>query len=330
MSAVLYFFSKYKNGQYSTFAHVLEFLTHGYQEMFDALYSMEELHSLLAPFNEAYKNKSYEQLDGQMGTLRINVSRLSNKETYWVFTGDDIELKISDPKHPSTIILANSEATNSVNAASNALVLNRVIKLINTKHNRPTLVAVDELPTIYFHQIDKLIATARSNKVAVLLGLQELPQLNISYSKEVASTIISVIGNVYSGAVRNKQTLDWLVTNFGKIKQIKEGLSISKNTTTVSINESMDNLIPASKISSLRAGEMVIKLANEATGNSNEFDHGTYNCKINIDVSKIKLEESKYVNLPKFYTFKNKEETLLSNFKMVRLEVKGILNEFTE
>ncbi len=328
LSAVLFFFSKYEKGKYSTFAHILEFLTQGYKEMFDVLFSMEELHSLLAPFREAYKNQSYEQLDGQMGTLRINISRLANKETYWVFTGDDIDLKISDPKHPSTVILANSEATNSVNAASNALVLNRIIKLINTKGNRPTLVAVDELPTIYFHQIDKLIATARSNKVAVLLGLQELPQLNISYSKDVASNITSVVGNVFSGAVRNKQTLDWLVTLFGKIKQVKEGLSISKNSTTLSINESMDNLIPASKISSLRAGEMVIKLANEDLEGKYDFDHGTYNCKINIDVNAVSKEESQYTDLPMFYKFKNKENTLLKNFKKVRNEVEIIVAEF--
>lgn len=329
LAAVIYYLSKFEGGKYSTFAHVLEFSNQKYEDMFNCLFSMDELQALVSPFREAYEKETFEQLDAQIGTLKINISRLANKETYWVFNGDDVELKISDHENPSIIILANNEKTNSVNAASNALVLNRITKLINTKGNRPCLIAVDEFPTIYFHQIDKLIATARSNKVAVLLGLQELPQLEIGYSKDVARNIISVIGNVFSGAVRNKQTLEWLVTLFGKIKQTKQGISISKNSTTISLNESMDNIIPASKISSLKAGEMVAKIANtEVEGlkkDKYDYDHGMYHCKMNIDVNAVIKEEEKYTSVPKYYNFKNKETALTNNFNQIRKDIQYIL-----
>lgn len=328
LAAIIYFLSRFENGRYSTFAHVLEFVNQSYAEIFLTLKTNTELEALLQPFMDTIVNKSFEQLDAQMGTLRINVSRIANKETYWVFTGDDIELKISDPDNPSIVILANSIETNSSTSASNALILNRITKLINSKGNRPTLVAVDELPTIYFHKIDELIATARSNKVAVLLGLQDLSQLEGSYTKIASRIINSVIGNLFSGAVRDKETLSWLELLFGKIKQKKESISFTnKGGTTHSINESLDHLIPASKISSLGAGQIVAKVANETDINA-DYDPATYNCKMNLNVKAIKDEEAKYKELPKYYNFKGKkEEILLNNYNKVKKDIQYIIGE---
>lgn len=328
LTAIIYFLSRFENGKYSTFAHVLEFVNQSYSDIFNTLSTNTELQSLLQPFKDTIQNESFEQLDAQMGTLRINVSRIANKETYWIFTGDDIELKISDPSNPSIVVLANSIETNNSTSASNALVLNRITKLINTKGNRPTLVAVDELPTIYFHKIDELIATARSNKVAVLLGLQDLSQLEGSYTKIASRIINSVIGNLFSGAVRDKETLSWLELLFGKIKQRKESISFTnKGGSTHSINENLDHLIPASKIASLGAGQIVAKVANETDING-EYDPATYNCKMNLNVKEIKAEENQYKDLPKYYNFDGKkDEILLNNFNKVKKEMEYIINK---
>lgn len=332
LSAVIYFFAKYENGKFSTFAHVVNFISKDYEEIFSVLYGNDELEEILSPFKSAYDNKSFGQLDGQIGTLRVNITRLASKEAAWVFTGDDINLKISDRENPSIIVIANEEATQSVNSASNALILNRITKLINTEGNLPSAVVVDESPTIYVHKIDKLIATARSKKVAVLLGLQELPQLVQGYGKQASDTIISVIGNIVSGAVRKKETLQWLQQIFGKVKQVRQGMSIDRSKTSISLNEQMDWLIPESKISNLQQGEVVAQIVGEEEEFTGKFKHGSYNCKINLNIPQIKSEEKLYKKPSKYYNFgseEQKESVLKKNYNQVKTDIKMLVLDYS-
>jgi type IV secretory pathway TraG/TraD family ATPase VirD4 len=328
LSAVIYFFAKYKDGKYSTFPHILNFISQDYEDIFDTLYSNNELEELLSIFKASYENKSFGQLDGQIGTLRTNISRLASKEIAWIFTGDDLDLKISDPKNPSIIIIANEEETQSINSASNALILNRITKLINTSGNLPSAIVIDESPTIYIHKIEKLISTARSRKVAVLIGLQELPQLVAGYGRETSDTITSVIGNVLSGAVRKKETLNWLQQIFGKVKQKRTGLSIDRSKTSVSLSEQMDFLIPESKISNLHEGELVAQIAGKNDKYDGQHVSGSYNCKVNLDLKAIKEEEKRYIDPPKYYNFKSEEEKeniLRNNYDKVKHDVKMVV-----
>ena len=277
--------------------------------------------SLLSPFKSAYDNKAFDQLEGQVGTLKIFLSRLATKESFWVFSGDEVQLKISDKEKPSMLILASDPATQDINSALYSSVLNRTFKLINSKGNHPSGIIADEFPTIYIHKIDNVIATARSNKVAVMLGLQEIPQLRQFYKKEVADTISAIIGNVLSGAVRDKNTLNWLEKMFGKIKQKSYSQSISNQETTTSINEKMDNMIPAGKISNLRTGEMVGMIAGGEENETEEYKTSAFIGKINLDMKEIKNEEENYVPLPTYYSFKDKtgkdrkDETLMAQFQ---------------
>ena len=187
---------------------------------------------------------------GQMASLKVQLSRLATKESFWVFSGNDFNLKVSDKKDPSYLIIANNPKTQSMNSALNALIINRLTRLVNTKGNYPTSIIVDECPTLYFYQLATLLSTARSNKVSICLGLQELPQLEEQYGKATAKTITSIIGNTLSGQAKAPETLDWLQKLFGKVKQVKEGVTIRRNETTINMNEQMDFVIPASKISS--------------------------------------------------------------------------------
>lgn len=191
----------------------------------------------------------------------------------------------------------------------------------------------DEFPTIYIHKIDNVIATARSNKVAVVLGLQEIPQLRQFYKKEVADTISAIIGNILSGSARDKNTLDWLEKMFGKIKQKTYSQSISNQGTTTSINEKMDNMIPAGKIAALRTGEMVGMIAGSEENNSEEYKSSAISGKINLDMKAIKEEEENYVKMPTYYSFidktgkDRKEETLMANYRRITKEVELIIKE---
>ena len=320
LSSCIYFFATYENGKYSSLPHLLSFMNRSYEEIFTTLFQHEELTSLLSPFKSAYDNKAFDQLEGQVGTLKIFLSRLATKESFWVFSGDEVQLKISDKEKPSMLILASDPATQDINSALYSSVLNRTLKLINSKGNHPSGIIADEFPTIYIHKIDNVIATARSNKVAVMLGLQEIPQLRQFYKKEVADTISAIIGNVLSGAVRDKNTLDWLEKMFGKIKQKSYSQSISNQETTTSINEKMDNMIPAGKISNLRTEEMAGMIAGGEENETEEYKTSAFIRKINLDMKEIKKEEENYVKIPTYYSFKDKtgkdrkDETLMAQF----------------
>ena len=195
-------------GEYSDMPHVLSFLGRSYDQVFNILMQDDKIASLMAPFKSAYENKANDQLEGMVGTLRVNAARLVSPEAYWVFTGDDFDLKISDKAHPSYLVIANDPEKEQVIGSLNALVLNRLITRVNSKGNIPVSIIVDELPTLYFHKIDRLIGTARSNKVAVTLGFQELPQLEADYGKVGMQKIITTCGNIFMGAARNKETLE--------------------------------------------------------------------------------------------------------------------------
>ena len=330
-------------GEYSDMPHVLSFLGRPYDQVFNILMQDDKIASLMAPFKSAYENKANDQLEGMVGTLRVNAARLVSPEAYWVFTGDDFDLKISDREHPSYLVIANDPEKEQVIGSLNALVLNRLITRVNSKGNIPVSIIVDELPTLYFHKIDRLIGTARSTKVAVTLGFQELPQLEADYGKVGMQKIITTCGNIFMGAARNKETLEWAQNDvFGKAKQTSRSISINDQKVSTTISEKMDYLVPAAKIADMATGWLAGQAARDFTATdermlnrfdieqSEEFKTTKYFCKTHFDMKKIKEEEDHYVPLPKIYEFKNdreKEIMLNRNFKRVNQEVEDMVRE---
>ena len=334
-------------GKYSDMPHVLSFLNQDYQTIFEVLATDPEVAPLLGPFQTAMQNKAMEQLEGMIGTLRVYTSRLATKESYWVFhrDGDDFDLKVSDPENPSYLIIANDPEMESIIGALNALILNRLVTRVNTGQgkNVPVSIIVDELPTLYFHKIDRLIGTARSNKVSVTLGFQELPQLEADYGKVGMQKIITTVGNVVSGSARSKETLEWLSNDiFGKVKQIKKGMTIDREKTSININENMDSLVPASKISDMPTGWICGQTARDFVPTqigsndkmniqeSEEFKTSKFFCKTDFNMAEIAAEEQSEVKIPEFYHFgsiEERERILYQNFCRVGEEVKEMIAE---
>ena len=334
-------------GKYSDMPHILSFLNESYQTIFEVLETDNEVAPLLGPFQTALKNKAMEQLEGMIGTLRVFTSRLATKESYWIFhkDGDDFDLKVSDPKNPSYLLIANDPEMESIIGALNALILNRLVTRVNTGQgkNIPVSIIVDELPTLYFHKIDRLIGTARSNKVSVALGFQELPQLEADYGKVGMQKIITTVGNVVSGSARSKETLEWLSNDiFGKVVQLKKGVTIDRDRTSINLNENMDSLVPASKISDMPTGWICGQVARDfqktKTGRggsmniqeAEEFKTSKFFCKTDLDIAAIKKEEAQYEKcpLPVFYEFdspEEKEQVLYKNFVAVTQDVKNMI-----
>ena len=336
-------------GKYSDMPHILSFLNKDYSTIFEVLMTDNEVAPLLGPFKTAYENKAMEQLEGMIGTLRVFTSRLATKESYWIFhkDGDDFDLKVSDPKNPSYLLIANDPEMESIIGALNALILNRLVTRVNTGQgkNVPVSIIVDELPTLYFHKIDRLIGTARSNKVSVALGFQELPQLESDYGKVGMQKVITTVGNVVSGSARAKETLEWLSNDiFGKVVQTKKGVTIDRDKTSININENMDNLVPGSKIADMPTGWIAGQTARDfmktKTGmggsmniqESGEFKTSKFYCKTNFNMDEIKEEEAHYKDfpLPVFYKFSSpeeKERILYKNFLQVDQDVQDMIDE---
>ena len=332
--------------------HILSFLNLDYQTIFEVLETDPEVAPLLGPFQTAMKNKAMEQLEGMIGTLRVYTSRLATKESYWIFhkDGDDFDLKVSDPNNPSYLLIANDPEMESIIGALNALILNRLVTRVNTGQgkNIPVSIIVDELPTLYFHKIDRLIGTARSNKVSVALGFQELPQLESDYGKVGMQKVITTVGNVVSGSARAKETLEWLSNDiFGKVVQLKKGVTIDRDKTSINLNENMDSLVPASKISDMPTGWIAGQTARDfvktKTGRggsmniqeSEEFQTSKFYCKTDFNMDEISREEKDYANykIPKFYDFKSrdaKERKLYELFCQVNLDIKNMVDEINK
>ena len=339
-------------GKYSDMPHILSFLNESYETIFEVLMTDTEVAPLLGPFRTAFENKAMEQLEGMIGTLRVFTSRLATKESYWIFSkdGDDFDLKVSAPEHPSYLLIANDPEMESIIGALNALILNRLVTRVNTGQgqNIPVSIIVDELPTLYFHKIDRLIGTARSNKVSVTLGFQELPQLEADYGKTGMQKIITTVGNVVSGSARAKETLEWLSNDiFGKVVQLKKGVTIDRDKTSINLNENMDSLVPGSKIADMPTGWICGQTARDfvqtKTGRdgkmdiqeSEEFQTSKFYCKTDFNMAEIKKEEEDYKNypIPKFYEFDSpeaRERILYSNFLKVNKEVKDMIAEIQE
>ena len=339
-------------GKYSDMPHILSFLNESYETIFEVLMTDTEVAPLLGPFRTAFDNKAMEQLEGMIGTLRVFTSRLATKESYWIFSkeGDDFDLKVSDPNHPSYLLIANDPEMESIIGALNALILNRLVTRVNTGQgkNVPVSIIVDELPTLYFHKIDRLIGTARSNKVSVTLGFQELPQLEADYGKTGMQKIITTVGNVVSGSARAKETLEWLSNDiFGKVVQLKKGVTIDRDRTSININENMDSLVPGSKIADMPTGWICGQTARDfvktKTGRGDsmdiqeaeEFQTSKFFCKTDFNMEEIGNEEKGYAKypLPKFYKFPSveaKERILYANFLKINKEVKDMISEIQE
>lgn len=294
LTAIIWFLKKYKGGKYCTLPHVIELMQIDYEKLFPVLRTEKEIEVLINPFISAYQNKAMEQLEGQIASAKIGMARLSSPQLYWVLNGNDFTLDINNPDEPKVLCLANNPQKQQVFGAVLSLYVNRIIKLVNQKNKTKCSLIFDEFPTIFINGIDSLIATARSNKVATCLGLQDFSQLKKDYGGDQSSVIMNIAGNIISGQVTG-ETARTLSERFGKIVQVKESISINRNDTSVSKSGQLDYAVPASKIASLSSGEFVGMVADDP---QEKIKLKTFHCEILNDHEALKKEEERYKELP--------------------------------
>lgn len=299
LAAIIWFLKIYENGTYCTFPHAIELLNKKYADVFTILTSYPELENYLSPFMDAWQGGAQDQLQGQIASAKIPLSRMISPQLYWVMTGDDFSLDINNPKEPKILCVGNNPDRQNIYSAALGLYNSRIVKLINKKGQLKSSVIIDELPTIYFRGLDNLIATARSNKVAVCLGFQDFSQLNRDYGDKESKVIQNTVGNIFSGQVVG-ETAKSLSERFGKVLQKRQSLSINRNDTSTSISTQLDSLIPASKISTLTQGFFVGAVSDNF---DERIEQKIFHAEIVVDNAKIAAESRTYQKIPQILSF---------------------------
>lgn len=332
LAAIIWYLKIYKNGKYCTFPHAIEFLNRRYADIFPILTSYPQLENYLSPFMDAWEGGAQDQLQGQIASAKIPLSRMISPQLYWAMTGDDFTLDINNPESPKILCVGNNPDRQNIYSAALGLYNSRIVKLINKKDRLKSAVIIDELPTIYFRGLDTLIATARSNKVSVCLGFQDFSQLIRDYGDKESKVIQSTVGNIFSGQVVG-ETAKALSERFGKILQKRQSLTINRNDKSTSINTQMDALIPSSKISNLTQGMFVGAVSDNF---DERIEQKIFHCQIMVDNANVTAREKSYRKIPEIVDFTDvhgndvMESEIEQNYKQVKLDVLNIVSSELE
>ena len=319
LTAVIWYLRRYEDGKYCTLPHVIELMQADYDRLFALLETQEEIKVLINPFISAYHNNAMAQLEGQIASAKISLARLASPQLYYVLSGNDFTLDVNNPEAPKIVCMGNNPQKLQVYGAVLSLYISRMIKLVNRKGQQPCSLIFDEFPTIYFNNMDSLIATARSNKVSTTLAVQDFSQLVKDYGKEQAEVITGIVGNIISGQVTG-DTAKKLSENFGKIVQSRQSLSINAADTSVSKSTQLDAAVPASKIASLSSGEFVGIVADNPEP---KIALKMFHAEIQNDHAKIKAETEAYRLIPHAETVT--ELDIQENYLKVKREVERLI-----
>ena len=328
-AAIIWYLRIYKNGKYCTFPHAIELLNRRYEDVFPILTSYPELENYLSPFMDAWQGGAMEQLAGQIASAKIPLSRMISPQLYWVMSASEFTLDINNPEEPKILCVGNNPDRQNIYGAALGLYNSRIVKLINKKGQLKSSVIIDELPNIYFKGLDNLIATARSNKVAVCLGFQDFSQLVRDYGDKEAKVVINTVGNIFSGQVVG-ETAKTLSERFGKVLQKRQSISINRQDVSTSINTQMDSLIPPSKISGLTQGMFVGSVSDNFT---ERIEQKIFHAEIVVDTDKVKREESHYQPIPIINDFKDTngndcmKQAIQDNYNQIKEDVKQIVKD---
>lgn len=331
-AAIIWYLRIYKDGKYCTFPHAIELLNRRYEDVFPILTSYPELENYLSPFMDAWQGGAMEQLAGQIASAKIPLSRMISPQLYWVMSASEFTLDINNPEEPKILCVGNNPDRQNIYGAALGLYNSRIVKLINKKGQLKSSVIIDELPTIYFKGLDNLIATARSNKVAVCLGFQDFSQLVRDYGDKEAKVVINTVGNIFSGQVVG-ETAKTLSERFGKVLQKRQSISINRQDVSTSINTQMDSLIPPSKISGLTQGMFVGSVSDNFT---ERIEQKIFHAEIVVDTDKVKREESHYQPIPIINDFKDAndndcmKQAIQDNYNRIKEDVKLIVKDELE
>ncbi|MBS4064066.1 MAG: YWFCY domain-containing protein [Chitinophagaceae bacterium] len=320
VTAIIWYLRKYEDGRFCTLPHVIELMQAEYKELLPVLNSQPEIEVFVNPFITAYQNKATDQLEGQVASAKIGMARLASPQLYWVLSGNDFTLDINNPNEPKLLCLGNNPEKKTIYGAVLSLYISRLLRSINKKGRLKCSLVFDEFPTIVVNNVDDLIATARSNKVATTLAMQDFSQLEKDYGKQ-ADVIKDICANVISGQVSG-DTAKSLSERFGKILQDRENITVNRRDTSVSYSKQLESAVPASKISSLSSGQFVGVVGDNP---DEKIDLKMFHAEIINDTVAMNKEMAAFKPIPQVYDITDQET--MDNYFQIKYDVRSILDK---
>jgi hypothetical protein len=262
LGALIWYLRQHENGKYCTLPHVIELAQQPYDRLFAVLRKQGEIKALIEPFDQAYRNKTFEVLDSQISSARIPLARLASPDVYYILTGDDLRLDINDVNAPKILCLAGDPQRMEALAPVLSLYIDRLNRLCNQPGRYPCALICDEFATVRAYSMTTTIATGRSNKIVPILAVQDLSQLRTQYSRDEADLFLNITGNVFCGQVGG-ETARWMSERFPTIQQEKPSISSNSMDLSISTTLQREPTVNQATIASLSSGEFVGVLSDD-------------------------------------------------------------------
>ena len=226
-SATIWYLKKH-HPAYCTLPHVVALICHRrFQSLLTLLEQDLETAPLIADMSVAVELGAEKQVAGVIGTLQNALSALNTPEIFWVLSGDDFDLTLNDPDAPQFLCLGTDPSLSQTFAPVVACIITVALKHMNQAGKHPSIVLLDEAPTLYIPRFDQIPATARSNRIATVYMAQDISQMVQSYGEVNAEVITGNLNNQFFGKVANQRTANYVAKMIGR--EEKEVLSFGEN-----------------------------------------------------------------------------------------------------
>jgi len=323
LTAIIWFLRRYQGGEFCTLPHVIELMQAEYDKLFTVLRTEQEIDVLINPFVSAYLRDAVEQLEGQIASAKITMSRIASPQLYYILSGNEFTLDINDPAKPKIVCMGNNPQKIQIYGAVLSLFVNRLLKIINQKNRLKCSLILDEYPSLVADVI-ATIATGRSNLISTCLGIQDASQLRKEYGREAADVIMNIVGNMAVGQVAG-DTAKMVSEKIGRIMQDRESLSINRSDTSISRSKQLEAAVPASRISALSSGEFVGLVADNP---DEKIELKAFHCEIVNDHEGLKKEADGYQPIPPVRVIN--AGIVQRNYLTIKQDVREIIEEIFE
>ncbi len=187
---------------------------------------------MISSIKEAHEMKAEKQLSGVVGTIKNALAQLNFPELFYLLSSDDVDLDLNNLENPTFLCVGNDSTLSNTYAPIISLVISVCLRKMNEPNKVKSAVLLDEAPTLYIPNLEQIPATARSNKIATIIGLQDYSQMVDKYGEDKAQVLISNLGNQFYGRTVNERTAKMISALFGSEDREYQSSSVSKGSSS--------------------------------------------------------------------------------------------------
>ena len=193
---------------------------------------------LVAPLMNAVQKEANEQVAGAESSAQVPMTKLFNREVFWVMCKDELDLNINNPEAPKILCVANHESIKKTLSPCISVIAQMIKMTMNDQPVcHPCLYSIDELPTLFILDLDEAPNEMRSKKVLFLIGYQLDSQIDDDYGDKKAKRLKTATQNVFIGSSSDIDDAERSAKMFGEDEVVK--VSYNHNESGVSRTESL-------------------------------------------------------------------------------------------